>query len=411
MAAVSFVAALFVVRNLGPGEYGLLQEITAYFIVLQNFENLLNPNLFKKQLIESPEETRSLVATHGLVVAGIGLIFTMVTLAAYFALDLPAHFIFLPIMLAGVIFRCSNGISFYFDAKLETVRGQISLNVGNTLSSIYKVAASFLNPVALLQAFAVPLQYCLTALVHVFQYSRHRPSGPTAISFPKYWILVIASFPLFLSTFVDILKDRLSFIYLGSITTPVDLGLYGAGVKLTEPWLFVASALCISFWPKLVRTRNEDRAKYDEALMLFFSAIFYIFATLAVGGFLLSGFFVGTILGPKYSGSQIVFEIQVFVLLFQALNVALSLVEINQGLAKISLIRNGLSVLVVMGALTTLVPNMGIAGASYAMLIANAFACVVAPLFFASTRHIVLQMLKSPLVGPKLFYRYVRNVR
>ncbi len=397
MAAISFFSSIFVVRNLGPAEYGILQEMTAYFAVILNIENMLNPNVFKKRLLEHPEESDDIVFTFGAAIGITGLVLSALVTASYFIFGLPQKFLILSLLLFGMIFRFSNGISFYFDAHLESVKGQISLNVGNTISSAYKVLMSFLSPIALLQAVAVPIQYFCTAFVHLYQYSR-RPNkaGLTKLRIHKLFLMVTTSLPLFFSSFVDLFKDRFPIMFLGRVATPSDLGFYGAGVKLTEPWLFVASALTISFWPKLVHSKKEGPPFYERALTLYFASVLYIFLSVALSGFFLSGFLIHNVLGPKYSGSLGVFQIQTFALVAQSLSATFAIVEINEGLTKISLIRNFASLIICIVALYLLVPLYHIEGASIAVLIANTFSCLIFPLFVYRIRWIWVCLVKSP---------------
>lgn len=409
MAIVSFIASIFVVKNLGPSEFGILQEMTAYFLIIQNFENIVNPNIFKRKILEDPGCTHGLVLTHGVFIVVIGSFFTLASLLVYFVFGLPAKFLILSVMLSAMLFRYSNGISFAFDAELKTVKGQISLNVGNGIASIGKVVASYLNPIAFTQSFMMPLQYATTMIVHIWQYRKvSRYQGVSTLRVREYATLVRSSFALFLSTFVDLVQGRLPFIYLGATVTASQVGIFSAGVKLTEPWLFVASALSISFWPKLVSTQKESPDKFRETLILYFSTVFYFFAAIAASVLFMGPFLVHHVLGEKYAASGVIFQIQAVALLFQALNVALGIVEISRGLTMISLFRNLISLAINFTILLTAVPRIGIIGASIAITSANFAACVICPLFFRPTREIIKVMLASIVLGPKLLVLRLR---
>lgn len=410
MALVSFAASIFVVKNLGPSEFGIFQELTAYFLIAQNFENILNANIFKRKLIEDPESTHDMIVTHGLFVIGIGVLFTAAAALAYWLLALPDRFLLLPIMMSAMIFRYSNGITFYFDAELKTVKAQISLNVGNLVAAIYRVFISFTKPFALFQAIAMPLQYFVTMLIHLIQYRRspHSRRGVT-LRFAEYFALIAASSALFLSTFVDLVQGRLPLIYLGATVNTVDLGFFSAGLKLTEPWIFVASALSTSFWPKLVRANRESPEHFRQAASLYFASVFYFFSAIALVALMFSGFFIHQVLGDQYAGSETIFKIQAIVLLFQALNVAFGIVEISRGLTHISLIRNICSLGVTFVVLVVFVPRFGIEAASIAMLCSTFAACVLCPLLFPQTRAIVALMLGSVITGPQNLIQHLRR--
>jgi len=409
MALVSFGTAIFVVRNIGPSEYGILQEMTAYFLIAQNFENLVNPNLFKKSLLEHPSASDTLIRSLGALISLTGLLFFLLSSLAVVAFDLPTQYWLLSIMLTGMLFRFTNGISFFFDAHLQTIKSQISLNVGNLFSCGFKLAASFWSPTALLQAVSVPIQYVITAGIHVLQYRNTPNLIRGRIEFTKMMHLALVGFPVFLSSFVDLLKGRIPFLFLGMETTPENIGLFGAGIRLSEPWLFVASALGMSFWPKLVQTKAENPAAYKRAMNFFFLALLCVFTPLALGGYFLSHTLVLTVLGEQYAGSLGVFQIQSLTLLFQAIGLGIVLVEINEGAIRISLIRNLISLGLTIAGLYLLYPLRGIDGAALAVLIANGVSCLIIPALFSQTRIITRALLSAPVYGLGVVLRAFRQ--
>ncbi len=415
MAAVSLVASVFVVRNLEPSEYGRLQEMLAYFLIFQNYENLINYNIFKKELLTHPEKRHDLVVTLGVLTSSVGfLLFVLVSLSVIL-FDLPTHFWFLAVFMFASVFRFSNGISYFFDSDLETKRNQISLNLGNLVACGYRVTASFLSPTAFFQAFSLVTQYLSTCIFHFFQYKKHKNKKKSLLSFnlkfKECYHLALVSFPFFLSSCVDVLKERIPYVYMGARLSPQEIGYFGAGVKLVEPWIFVASALCVSFWPKLVHSFKSSSESYKKSLTYCFAAVFYFFMSVALSEFFLSHFLIETVVGKKYLASVPILKLQCFALVFQAFNMAFSTVELNEGLAKNSLGRNLLSLVLVIVALILFVPRYGPFGASLAILMSNVFACLVAPLFYKKSRTILWRLISSPVLGPKYLIEYKNSLR
>ncbi len=408
MAMVSFAASIFVLRNLGPSEFGLLQEMTAYFLLIQNFENIVNPHLFKKAILEDPTRSHELVMTYGLIIALLGAATTLIALAVCFIMGMGVRYLVLAVLLSSTIFRFSNGIAFYFDSQLQTVKGQISINVGNAVSNGFKVLLSFLSPFAIWQAVAMPIQYFITMLVHFAQYFPSIPKGQRLrFAFPETLRMAVISWPLFVSGFVDIFKTRFPIMYLGAIVSEQQVGLFSAGVRLVEPWIFIVSALGISFWPKMVKSKSLSKDEHQNAMLVFFGAMFYLFLPIGLAGFFLSDYLVVPVLGTRYAESLPVLKLQSIALVFQALALALSLVEINENLAHWSLVRNILTMLVMVVLTPLMVSQYGIVGAAAAVLITNVISVGILPFMYSKSRRIGRAIWSSAYSGPKLVIRHL----
>jgi O-antigen/teichoic acid export membrane protein len=380
MSGTSFIASIIVIRKLGPAEFGMLQELIAYFMVVQTFENFVNPNLFKKQILKSDEESASLITSLGLLISSLGLIVTLLICFMVGVGILDSSYWMLAILAASIIFRFTNGMTYYFDAHLQTKKGQISLNAGNLLGNATKVIFSFLNPIAFLQSIAVPVQYSFTALIHLFQYRKvSHLVLPTADSFKKIWLLSKESLPLFLSGFLDMLKLRLPFLFLGTYATASEIGVYGAGVKLVEPWIFVSSALLISFWPKLV-TSQQNLEQYQKVIKIFYSLSSLFFIPISIVSIFLGEYVIEILLGERYISAIPVFKIQAILLVVTAAIQAFSLVELNEGRGRLILFRNLLSVIFTIGFIYPLYQFMGILGVANSVLIAD-ISAILAILF------------------------------
>ena len=406
MAGVSFVAAIFIIRNLEPSQYGILQEMIAYFLIVQNFENLINFNLFKKRILNDPHVSHDLVMTLGLFISCCSLVACLLVAAIIILFQLPTHYWLLCLLLGGNIFRFSNGMTFYFDAHLKTKKTQISLNVGNLSSATYRVVASFLSPTALLQAIGYPLQYFAAFFTNTLQYER---MGFKLRHFKlrtmECWTLVVLSFPVFLAGWAEILRDRLPFIFLGQYRPSAEVGYFAAGLKLIDPWLLVASALTISFWPKLAQAHAKQELVYRKAKAYYFAGIFYFFAFIGITEFLLSDVLILKIVGQKYLLAIPVLKIQCLAIIFQTLNIALSMVELNEGLAKNTLVRNLITLAVMIVSLFILVPTQGYLGGALSLLIANFVSCLVTPLFLNRSRKLLQEILQAPLLAPRFLIR------
>ncbi|MGE3759191.1 MAG: oligosaccharide flippase family protein [Pseudobdellovibrionaceae bacterium] len=412
LTLISFIASIFVIRNLAASEYGKLQEAFAYFVILQQTENLVNPPQFKKYLINNPHESESLISNYGLFILIIGITLILLVLGAYVVSGFEPHFLLLAILLMAQPFRFTNGITLYFDANLESKKTQISLNSGNTLSNICKVVFSYLSPLALWQTLTQPIQYATAACIHLYQYKRGGASFRMADwNFKPLFSLISQCFPIFLATICEVARSRVAFIIIGAALGEEALGVFAVGAKFNEPWIFIASAIGISFWPRLVKCRSENPESYQSELHIFFGITFYIFLIFALGGFLFGDWIIPLLAKEKYVASVFVYKILALVLLCQALESSYVLGEINEGAFRHSLARN-LFGLVLSGALVYLgLLWNGVDGASIGVLLASFTVVFIWPLFFRRTRKLAVALWTSPFAFPVSALKKRRSLR
>jgi O-antigen/teichoic acid export membrane protein len=409
MAATSFVASIFVIRNLGPSDFGIIQEMTAYFVVIQSFESLINPNIFKKEILRQPDASEDLVIALGLLIISLSFVSSLVVSILVLLGILDQNFWLLVIMLAGILFRASNGITYYFDSRLETYKNQISINIGNAVGSSFKIFMSYVFPMALFQAVAVPLQYFLTACIHFYQYKgfqkSHLPSKQVIRIFKTIFYL---SLPLFISGFVDIIKNRLPFIFLGNVTSSIDIGLYGAGVKMIEPWIFIVSALTISFWPKLVESKEKSEEHYEKIICIFFGVTFYIFTSICLGSFIFGDKIISVLMTEKFVDAIPVFKIQIISLFLLAVTQVISLIDINESRTRTVFLRNIVSLFALSLILYPSFESYGLVGVSYANAISSLIGLSFLAMFDKSSRKNIYRFIRSIFVSPRLLYGYLR---
>jgi O-antigen/teichoic acid export membrane protein len=408
---VTFAAAVIVVRNLPVSEYGLLQELTAYFLIAQTIlENFINANILKRRILEQPDIALSLLHRYGLVVSAMGFASSSVfLLIAAYSIDLRENMLILACMFGAIIFRYSISYNLLFDAHLRTKDSQIGFSIANIVASTAKVIASYVSPTAIAQSVSYLFQYSTTLFCNLFQV-RHRPVLTTPqrdSSWSDLFSMARDSWPLFAAIGLETLQSRIVFILIGLSSTSEAVGLFGGTFKLIEPWSFITTALTISLWPGLVNARNTSVEAHVRQTGIYIGSLFWIFSTIALGGVSLGAFIVPMVLGPHYANAIGVFQIHCLTLLMMALTQAMTTVETSLGLQAVSLKRTAVGVLVAALAVPSLTENYGIQGSALGLLAAYVSSGLIGPWLFGSTRGIARVALRSPI----LVFTELRNLK
>jgi O-antigen/teichoic acid export membrane protein len=158
-----------------------------------------------------------------------------------------------------------------------------------------------------------------------------------------------------------------------------DLGDYNAAVKLVEALILFPNALVTSFAPVLARAFTRGAAALAVELHLVLESAFLVTAPIVVGGALLAGD-VGTLVyGARFSGVGPLLAVQLFALLFIAVQFAAFTTLVAAGELRGQSLVVGANLAVNVVANLILVPRLGVLGASLAAVaggVAGALASV-----------------------------------
>lgn len=312
-AGISFLTAVFVARLLSVEEFGVLQFTLTTFFFIQLSENLVYPGIFKRILLEEPQNREILYRLSIQLMLAVGLI-TSVPLALAYLFTQNEVILYLAILCFGLIFRAFIGLSYALDAELKSRATQLYQLGGLCIGSFIRIVGALLSPTALLQIISMPIQFFVVSFGHF----RNDSVGRKALkNFMKWNVaeghrLFRLSVGFFVVALLNLLLYRIDTILLGLVSSAEEVAIYSVAVKLSEPWLFIGSALSSSFFPILVRSRAASLTKYYT----YFSFLFWILTLSSIVLAALISFFSESIIiltfGEKYLQSAPVLRISIW---------------------------------------------------------------------------------------------------
>ena len=399
-AGIGFLTSLFVARKLGPSEFGELQIATAYFYIILNLENLINPHLFKKILVENIDEAPHYVRQLGRIIFSLAILLLSIQVILLFIYKSNLNLLIL-ILTISMLFRFTNGVVFYNEINLNSKSSIIAQNSGNIISSICKVIFAELRPSVFLQVITVPIQHASSALLLLKRYRQreHNLSFFGEIDFAFLRKFVLLSLPLFSASLIELVSNRIGLLVIDNLLGKSLVGIFSAAAKISEPWTFVGAAITASFWPKTINLKTKDKNEYSRHLSMIYGILFWVSAIIAIGIFLFSDFLITNFLSTKYIESIPVLKVHIFSLFFLNWAFLTNLWEINEGLTRITLIKNSIGLLLNIFLTNFLVKSYGIIGASYATMTTLCFTSTLSCLIFPQSRHLIKIQLSSPLLG------------
>jgi O-antigen/teichoic acid export membrane protein len=206
---------------------------------------------------------------------------------------------------------------------------------------------------------------------------------------PAFWrSLLREALPVGVAAFLFLLYTRLGTIVLEVLRSSSEVGLYNAALSLPQNLGVIAVAFSGAVLPTISRFSTSDRHRLPWLYVRAFKLMFVLGLPMATGGLLLADEIVQLVYGAQFVESGAVLRIVIWSLLFFCLNLLTG--TVLQGIGKQALWTYALAAGVVVNLCLDflLVPSLGMQGAGWALLVADAVIFVLALL--AVSRHIPL---------------------
>ncbi len=193
--------------------------------------------------------------------------------------------------------------------------------------------------------------------------------------------VLVKSLPYGLALILNTIYFRIDTILISVIRGDEEVGIYGVAMKMLEHFAILPLYFMNSVLPVLTRTIKEKTDKYKKVISYAFDFLAALSIPMVVGGVILAFpiiFVVSTPdflsrLGDGFYGSDIAFQILIFALLFQFLNVlfAFILIAINQQ-SKLLYINGACAIFNIVANLIV-IPHYGFRGAAFTSILSELF--------------------------------------
>ncbi|PJZ45493.1 hypothetical protein CH361_10730 [Leptospira brenneri] len=370
---VGIFVSVFIVRYLGPEWFGKYNYVNALLVLSGTLISFGSEGILVKMFVSEESDHLEILSAS----FWIHLIFSFQSLLLSFIIiwflrpedDLYFLFGFLCI---PSLFKCFSVVRYVYESKLEVkyivwIENIVFLVVSAIRIFIIVNKYSFS---ALFATFAV--EGILTSLsIYFFYVKKHvnfifQPPNLNRIS-----KILFDSFPLLMAGLAIIVYMKIDQIMIGSMLGDSALGFYSVGVRWSEFWYFIPIGLASSFFPNLIKLKNELSLEYEKRFLLLHGMVFWI---AFIGAFAIQ--FVADPLiiflyGDLFHSSSAILKIHIWSGVFVFWGVAGGNYFLIENLQKYTVWKSicGLVVNVILNYLW--IPTYGIMGAAIATLISQ----------------------------------------
>ena len=406
---LSLAVSIMLARNLGVSDFGKLNYLLSYIALLVPFSSLGLNSLVVRELVNRDREL-GLILGVALSLRWIGggaviLIIFLITLIFPPSLLISNNWVILGAI--GSSFIALQVFDSYFQSLVKSKYVVVTRSIVLIVSSSINLLAVILE-LSLDYFLAIAVMNPILTGLGLYTFYRRESKCSIKLKFEvKYAInLISQSKWLIFSGFMAIVYLKIDQIMIGDILGSDELGVYSVAVRLSEVWYFFPTAIVVSFFPKLLKSKNDNQL-YMENLQKLCDCLFWLGITVAIFVGLVSNFAVTYLYGEDYSMASDVLNVHVWAGVFIFIRALLSKWLISEGLLKFSLFTHGIAAVINVVLNYIWIPQYGIVGAAFATLISYATSSYFVLWLFKSTRPMAIIMSRSvyfPLRAIKKFH-------
>lgn len=393
---LSFFIGVWVVRYLGPENYGVLSYALAFTGIFVFISNLGVDSILNRELVKFPEKRDELMGTAFRLKLIGGMIAFVVTILAIFLVNTSPVIKLLVIIHSFIfLFHSINVIGTFFQSRVEAKKNVRAQIIASSISSLLKIFMILLGLGVIWLMLVYMLDSLWLAIVLIISYRR---SGFKV----KEWKfnkklarqIFSSSWILMLTTASILIYLKIDQVIIRQILDETAVGLYSAAIKLSEVWYFIPGIICGSLFPAIINSKKTNQVSYFRRLKKLAVLMFFIGFIIALVVSLLARPIILILFGGEYFESISVLNIYAW----SIIGIFLGSVSANYLIAE-----NYVKIyfwVSLLGALTNvllnlwLIPIIGINGAAVATVISYSLV-VLGLLFFNKSRRDLIFILKS----------------
>ncbi|MFA7252986.1 MAG: flippase [Patescibacteria group bacterium] len=396
--AVGFLIGAWVARYLGPEQYGKLNYAISFTALFGIFTTFQINNVVVRQIIKLPDRKNQIFGS-AIVIKMIGFFISsvLIFIATRFTnFEDSTIKVLVLIYTISLFFQIPTLIGYWFESTLKSKYTTITNTIVFIISSILRVLLVLAGAGLVYFGFIGLLEYILISIFLITVYALNKQN---IFAWRAEWkvikSLLAESWPILLAAMFSVIYLKLDKILVGDMVNQATLGNYSIGTAITDPLVFVATAITVSVYPAIISLKDNDEKLYRQRLISLEKLLFVLSLCLAIPVTLFSGQIIHLLYGGQYSEAPIILSIYIW-----------SLVPAFSGAAAVKTLfveklQHYIPVKAFLGALVSillnliLIPKIGAIGACISGVSASIMVNYLSNYFFKATRPLFLIQTRS----------------
>lgn len=394
--------SIWLARYLGPQQFGNFNYAIAFVALFGPLARMGLNGIVVRDIVREPERTDEILGTTFLLklVGGITCFGVVVGAVSLLRPGDALTRVLVGIIAFGIIFQAFDSIDIWFQSQVQSKYVVYAKSTALILANLAKIVLILAEASLVAFAWVSALEIVAGAIGMAVVYRvRGYYIQAWRANVARVKSLLGQSWPMILAGVLAVVYLRIDQVMLGEMVGQREVGVYSTAVRISEVWYFVATAVTISVFPALVRSKSLGREIYEVRLQQLYDFLVWIALVVAVVLTFTSGPLVALLYGEEYSGGGLILAIHIWAGLFVFVREALGKWLINEGFMKFFLLGNGLGAAVNVLLNWFLIPAYGGVGAAVATVVSYAVAGYLACFIVPQTRS-AGKMMSRALVVP-----------
>ncbi|MEE9450262.1 MAG: flippase [Ignavibacteriaceae bacterium] len=411
---ISFVVTIFVIRYLGPKDFGLLSYALSFYGLFSAISILGLETITIRELVKNPDKRDDLLGSVFLLrlLGGVSTII-FIALTLNFSGESTNISILILIVSSSAIFHSFSVVDYYFRAEVKAKYSVYIFLSTVLIVAIIKIMLIIFEAQLIYFAIAFSVEFILAAAGFMIVYrfnklklSRWKFNKEIAVSLLK------DSWPLILSGLAISVYMKVDQVMIKNMLNSEEVGFYAVAVRLSEAWYFIPVALTSSLFPAIVNAKKVGEEFYNNRIQKLYDILAWMAIAIALPVSIFSSDIIRIIFGNEFNSAAPVLTIYVWAGVAVFLGVASNQYLANENYTKLSFFRTFIGMIFNVVLNFILIPEYGIVGAAVATLISYSVA-VFSIILFPKTKKQFFMMMKSLLfvniISQSLKIRSKRN--
>ena len=370
---VNLFIGIWVIRYLGPEQFGLLSYILSFVGLFMVFATLGLDSIVIRELVNNRNKQEELIATaFWLKFSGAVAVIIMIIMVINFISLSTQEVMLIFIMASSIIFKSFDVVDFYFRSHVLSKYVVFTKISALLLSGALKIVL-ILNESSLIYfAWLYVFDSIVIASGLIYFYFKNKLKVRRSnLIFNKYIAISLLkdSYPLILTGFITSIYMKIDQIMIKEFLDNAAVGQYSAAIKLTEAWLLLPAIVAASLFPAIINSKKKSGILYYSRLQNLTDIFlwFSIFVSIIIA--FNSNLIVNLLYGVQYNETASVLTIHVWTGVFVSIGIAIQNWFIVENMQKYLFYRSIVGAIINIILNYILIEEYGIQGAAYSTLI------------------------------------------
>lgn len=369
---VSFLATVFIARNLGPENYGQLSYAVSFVGLFAFIATFGVDTILYRELIKHPENSQKLLGTgFGIRIIAGTIAAAICGITALLVVENDVSKILIFLLTTTFALNSFQVINHEFQAQVRSKYPSIVTITVTTILNILKIITILLGEGVIYLSLILVLESVLYAVFYLYIYEKKL--GGNIFSWTFEWAiaktLLKDSWPLMFSTAFALIYARIDQVFIKHMIDVSSVGVYDAAVRLAEVWYIIPSILVTALFPAIINAKKTSEELYFARIKKLGLLLLVLALLISLPVTLLAPYLMTILYGKAFIAGVIVLQIYVWATVGIFLGSLVTNYLIAENHRRIVLFTSLVPMVINVSLNLLWIPVYGITGAAFATLV------------------------------------------